>query len=115
MTSMKHIRGVRSFSLGKEVRDGSSYTKPSIVLNQQKLVGYSSQQMFTVVSDVESYSQFVPYCKRSVVTLRGPNTLSANLMIGFKPFLNIKYTSHLNMIEPYLVTAVCKGLLLIEF
>ena len=104
-SAVRHFRGV-----GEVLRRNNSHNSKGIVFSQQKIVGYSCNQMFSVVSDVESYSQFIPYCRRSVVTLRGPNNLSANLMIGFKPLLNIKYTSHITMVEPYLVTAVCKGI-----
>merc|ERR1712226_956266 len=68
----------------------------------------SCSQMFQVVSDVDNYHNFVPYCRRSVVTLRKPNMLSANLNVGFQPFLNLSYTSHVTLVEPHLITAVNK-------
>jgi len=112
LTSLNLLRiAVRQArEVGRRGRRDYSHSVPGIVFSQQKIVGYSCKQMFGVVSDVESYSQFIPYCRRSVITLRGPNNLSANLMIGFKPLLNIKYTSHITMVEPYLVTAVCKDM-----
>ena len=70
--------------------------------------------MFQVVSDVESYHKFVPYCRKSVVTQRKQGRLAANLVVGFKPFLNLSYTSHVTLIEPYLVTAVCKDVRIFE-
>jgi len=79
-----------------------------IVFSEKRIVGYSSDQIFKIVSDVDSYYKFVPYCRRSVVTLKKPNRLSANLVVGFKPFLNLSYTSHVTLIEPYLITAVCE-------
>ena len=42
------------------------------------------------------------------VNYRQGSSLCANLVIRF-PFVNISYTSHVTLIEPYLVTAVCKG------
>lgn len=79
-----------------------------ILFNEKRLVGHSCSQMFQVVSDVENYHQFVPYCRRSVVTLRKPTMLSANLVVGFQPLLNVSYTSHVTLVEPHLVTAVCR-------
>jgi len=79
-----------------------------IVFSEQQLVGYSCSQMFKVVSDVDNYHNFVPYCRRSVVTLRKPQMLCANLNVGFHPFLNLSYTSHVTMVEPHVITAVCK-------
>ena len=31
-------------------------------------------------------------------------------MIRFQPFFNISYTSHVTLVKPYLVTALCKGI-----
>ena len=88
--------------------DNAAKNKNVIVFSEKRVVGYSPEQMFKVVADVESYHKFIPYCRRSVVTLKKPNRLSANLNIGFQPLLNLSYTSHVTLIEPYLITAVCK-------
>ena len=85
-----------------------SENKNVIVFSEKRIVGYSPKQMFNVVADVESYHEFVPYCRRSVVTLRHPKRISANLCVGFRPFFNISYTSHVTLVKPYLITAVCK-------
>ena len=85
-----------------------------VVFNEKHVVGYSCSNMFAVVSDVEHYHEFVPYCRRSVVTLRKPSMLSANLVVGFQPFLNLSYTSHVTLVEPNLVTAVCEDQTLFE-
>ena len=77
-----------------------------IVFSEQQLVGYSCSQMFKVVSDVDNYHNFVPYCRRSVVTLRKPQMLCANLNVGFHPFLNLSYTSHVTMVEPHLMSSL---------
>ena len=79
-----------------------------IVFSEKRVVGYSMDNMFRVVSDVDKYHKFVPHCRKSVVTLKQDNRLSANLVVGFQPFLNIAYTSHVTLIKPHLVTAVCK-------
>ena len=65
-----------------------------IVFSEKRVVGYSMDNMFRVVSDVDKYHKFVPHCRKSVVTLKQDNRLSANLVVGFQPFLNIAYTSH---------------------
>jgi coenzyme Q-binding protein COQ10 len=84
------------------------------VWNEKRVVGYSCEQLFNVVSKVERYQEFIPYCKKSVVTFRKDASLSANLVIRFQPFFNISYTSHVTCIKPYLVTAVCKDMKLFE-
>jgi len=97
---MHNQHGMASNSMDKD--------KHVIVFSEKRVVGYSPEQMFKVVADVDSYNKFVPYCRRSVVTLRKPNRLSANLIVGFQPFFNLTYTSHVTLIEPFLITAVCK-------
>jgi len=86
----------------------------SQVWNEKRVVGYSCDNLYNVVSQVEKYQEFIPYCKKSVVTLRKENSLSANLVIRFQPFFNLSYTSHVTHIKPYLVTAVCKDISIFE-
>merc|ERR1719432_77985 len=50
--------------------------------------------MCAVVADVASYSQFVPYCRRSVVTIQKPNMLSATLLVGSPDLITPSYHSH---------------------
>ncbi|XP_065332893.1 coenzyme Q-binding protein COQ10 homolog A, mitochondrial [Cloeon dipterum] len=72
----------------------------------KKLVGYSMDQMFEVVSDVEHYRDFVPFCQRSLVTLRTPDNLRAELVIGFPP-VRESYVSNVKLVKPTMVRAVC--------
>ena len=85
-----------------------------VVFGERRLVGYTAAQMFGVVADVGRYAEFVPYCRRSAVTLSRPDSLAANLTIGFPPLLHLSYTSHLTLLPPHLVTAVCRDLTLLR-
>ena len=91
-----------------------SEAKNVVVFSEKRIVGYSMDKMYKVVSDVDNYHKFVPYCRKSVVTLKQDNRLSANLVVGFQPFLNLSYTSHVTLIEPFLVTAICKDVKIFE-
>lgn len=63
-------------------------------------------QMFEVVSDVENYYKFLPWCKKSVILKRAPGNLKADLIIGFPP-INESYTSNVTLVKPNLVKAEC--------
>lgn len=64
------------------------------------------EQMFNVVSDVENYYRFVPWCKQSIVHLKSPEFLKADLIVGFPP-INESYTSRVTLVKPNLVKAEC--------
>ncbi|XP_045491249.1 coenzyme Q-binding protein COQ10 homolog A, mitochondrial [Colias croceus] len=72
----------------------------------RQLVGFSMDQMFQVVSDVENYHKFVPWCKKSLVLTKTPSKLKADLIVGFPP-INESYTSNVTLVKPHLVKAEC--------
>ena len=63
---------------------------------------FSQEQIYDVVADVESYPQFVPWCKKSIVTHRRPGLVRADLSIGFPPIAE-HYTSTVTLDRPRLV------------
>jgi len=70
------------------------------------ILRYSMEQMYQVVSEVEKYENFVPYCKSSVVTSRASSHLRADLVVGFPPLVE-SYTSSVLLTKPNLVKSVC--------
>ncbi|CAB3224692.1 unnamed protein product [Arctia plantaginis] len=70
----------------------------------RQLVGYTMEQMFEVVSDVDNYYKFLPWCKKSIVLQRNPSNLKADLIVGFPP-INESYTSNVTLVKPHLVKA----------
>lgn len=105
---MRQTQKCPGHQMQQQMMNSSSPDKNVVVFSEKRIVGYSMDRMYSVVSDVDSYHKFVPYCRKSVVTLKQPGRLSANLVVGFQPFFNLSYTSHVTLIEPFLVTAVCK-------
>jgi ribosome-associated toxin RatA of RatAB toxin-antitoxin module len=68
------------------------------VVDRSALVGYSAQQMFALVAEIESYPLFLPWCERAVVSLREPGRTVATLRINFHG-LNEEFTTE-NVSEP---------------
>ncbi|KAI9564240.1 hypothetical protein GHT06_007978 [Daphnia sinensis] len=76
--------------------------------SEKILLGYSMEQLFNIVSDVEHYKDFIPYCTSSVVTShKTPCHLIADLSFGFPPFPEEGYTSSFTLTSPTLVKSVC--------
>jgi ribosome-associated toxin RatA of RatAB toxin-antitoxin module len=53
-------------------------------VGRSALVNHSAQQMFALVSEVESYPRFLPWCDRAHVSERGPGRTVATLRINFR-------------------------------
>ncbi|RWS25958.1 coenzyme Q-binding protein COQ10 B-like isoform X1 [Leptotrombidium deliense] len=75
--------------------------------SETRILGYSKEALYEVVARVEDYNKFLPACYKSVVTHRENEFIKAELEIGFPPMIVEKYTSHVTLIKPTLVTAKC--------
>ena len=53
------------------------------VLEKSVLIGYSAQQMFDLVEDVERYPEFLPWCSRTQVSLRNASKTVATIHINY--------------------------------
>jgi len=63
------------------------------------------EQMFDIVADVESYDEFVPWCKESQVTHRRDGGFRCRLTVGFPPIIE-RYTSIVTVSRPHMVKVV---------
>lgn len=52
--------------------------------SEQRLLPYTPQQLFDLVIDVERYPEFLPWCLAARIRRREENSLTADLVIGFK-------------------------------
>lgn len=73
--------------------------------HETRLVPFSPSQLYSVVSDVDSYCEFAPWCTSSKITKRIDDShLIADLSVGFR-FLSDNYTSVITLEKDKKVSA----------
>jgi ribosome-associated toxin RatA of RatAB toxin-antitoxin module len=92
----------------------SSRSTNSRTHNERRLLKFSSEQLFNVVSNVKDYNKFVPWCKESNVLKETSTDLEAELVVGFGYF-NEKYISIVKLNRPKSVIAESKQTNLLEY
>jgi len=70
---------------------------------EKRKMPYSAEQIFALVSDVERYPEFLPWCRSCKVTHRESDTVFyADLVIGYK-LVQERFTSKVTLEAPNLV------------
>ena len=67
--------------------------------SEKKHVPHTPIQMFNLVSDIEKYSEFLPWCVSTRIRSRDGNELLADMVIGYKMFRE-RFTSRVTLSEP---------------
>ncbi len=60
---------------------------------------HSPEELFSLVADIEKYSEFLPWCKAARIRDRGEGWLIADLLVSFAGFSE-KYTSKVHLYPP---------------
>ena len=67
--------------------------------NEEKIVTFTKDQMFDLVADIDSYSEFLPWCNKSTILKQEANDrntiVEADLEIGYGQFI---YTYRSNVV-----------------
>jgi len=69
---------------------------------ERRLLPYTSEQLFNLVADIESYPEFLPWCVGTRILKREENVVYADLMVGFKMVREV-YTSKVILERPDLI------------
>ena len=66
---------------------------------EKKILHFAPKQLFDLVSDVDSYHEFLPWCLASRITKRDKNVLNGDLIVGFRLYRE-KFSSKVVLFEP---------------
>ncbi|HTF15569.1 MAG TPA: type II toxin-antitoxin system RatA family toxin [Burkholderiales bacterium] len=66
------------------------------VIDRSALVGHTAREMYSLVADVESYPQFLPWCERVAVSVNEPERTVAALYINFRGLKQQFTTENIN-------------------
>ncbi|XP_003386091.1 PREDICTED: coenzyme Q-binding protein COQ10 homolog A, mitochondrial-like [Amphimedon queenslandica] len=67
--------------------------------SERKILGYTQEQIYSVVADIDKYKLFLPWCKESKILKSKPGHCLAKLTVGFPP-LGDSYVSSVTL-KPY--------------
>ncbi len=66
---------------------------------KEEIVNHSAKKLFNIVIDIESYPDYIPWCKRISVNKRKKNQIFADMHVQYKFILTQKFGSHVKFDE----------------
>src|SRR5579863_2818337 len=69
---------------------------------EQRTLPYTQEQLFDLVADVERYPEFLPWCLGARIREKQGNTITADLLIGFK-MVRERFTSRVVLDHPRVI------------
>jgi len=76
--------------------------------DETRFLPYSPGQLFDLVADVERYPEFLPWCKGARVLTRAGDTVTADLVIGYKMFRET-FTSEVTLDRPRAISVAYRS------
>ena len=67
--------------------------------SEKKHLPHTPEQMFELVSDIERYPEFLPWCISCRIRSREDNEILADMVIGYRMFRE-RFTSRVTLTEP---------------
>lgn len=61
---------------------------------REELVNHSAKKLFDIVIDIESYPEYIPWCKKMVINERKKNEIYADMYVQYKFILAQKFGSY---------------------
>uniref|UniRef100_A0A7S3VQJ8 Coenzyme Q-binding protein COQ10 START domain-containing protein n=1 Tax=Dunaliella tertiolecta TaxID=3047 RepID=A0A7S3VQJ8_DUNTE len=109
-TSACCLSNLQQHSLLASSSEATSSATPTQTFKQRRLIGWTPEQVYNVVSDVDNYNKFVPWCIGSRVLRRNKDGthLDAELEVGFQ-LLREKYISKVTLIPQRAVTSTVQN------
>ncbi|KAE8055707.1 hypothetical protein FH972_012532 [Carpinus fangiana] len=108
LSNGSHTVQKRRFLGCEDGEDGEEGIFLSKVYEKRHVVGFSPEQLFSVVAAVDLYDGFVPRCQRSEIRKHYPDgSFDAELGIAFKSFVE-SYTSHVELNRPKSIKTTAK-------
>ena len=73
--------------------------------HERRLLQFTTDQCYNVVSDISKYRNFVPWVQDSIILNQDKNHMEAELVVGYQIFSE-RYISNVTLNEPVSVIAV---------
>ena len=78
---------------------------------KEEIVNHSAEKLFKIVIDIESYPEYIPWCKKMIINERKNNEIYADMYVQYKFILSQKFGSYVKFDQNKLTieTSYTKG------
>ena len=61
---------------------------------QEIIINHSAKDLYKIVLDIEKYSEYIPWCKETIIKSRSKNEMLADMIVCYKFLFQQTFTSH---------------------